>query len=144
MKVSKGMLVTVEFTISLDDRTIVGSNFGGEPIVFTQGAGAIFPAIERAIEGMEVGKTTRIRLEARETFGPVDPKSIQSIEKSRIPDRSQHVGAQLHTTGAAGAQARVVDIRDEVIVVDFNHPLAGKELSFEIKVLDVQAPVSKN
>jgi len=138
MKVSQGKQVTVEFTISLDDQTVVGSNVGGEPIVFTHGSGAIFPVIERAIEGMEAGGTVRGKLTAEQTYGPVDLTAIRSIEKSRIPDRSQHVGAELHTTGTQSARARVVDIRGDVIMVDFNHPLAGKELSFEVKVLDVQ------
>jgi FKBP-type peptidyl-prolyl cis-trans isomerase SlyD len=146
MKVSQGTQVSVEFTVSLDDQTVVGSNVGDGPLVFTHGAGEMFPALEQGIEGMEVGETKQVALSAEQAYGPVHPEAIQRIEKSRVPEGARQVGAELRAQGTDGEplRARVTEVGDEVVVVDFNHPLAGKNLSFEVKVLDVQTPSSND
>jgi FKBP-type peptidyl-prolyl cis-trans isomerase 2 len=140
MNVKRGAQVSVEFTMSLDDQTVVGSNVGGEPLVFTHGAGEMFPALEQGIEGMEIGETKQVTLTAEQAFGPVQPEAIQRIETSRVPEGARQVGAELRAQGTDGEplRARVTEVGDEVVVVDFNHPLAGKDLSFTVKVLDVQ------
>jgi FKBP-type peptidyl-prolyl cis-trans isomerase SlyD len=140
MKVSQGARVSVEFTASLDDRTVVGTNVGEEPLVFTHGAGEMLPALERGIEGMEVGETKHVVLTAEQAYGPVRPEAIQRIEKSRVPEGARHVGAQLQAQGADGdaLRAKVTEVGDDDVVVDFNHPLAGQNLSFKVKVLDVK------
>ena len=137
MKISQGAQVALEFTASLDDQTVIGSN-ADEPLVFTQGSGEIFPAIEQAIEGMRVGETKQVALTAEQAYGVVNPDAIQQVKKSRIPAQACHVGGEFEAEGAEGACARVVEVFDDVVTVDFNHPLAGKSLCFAVKVLDVK------
>jgi FKBP-type peptidyl-prolyl cis-trans isomerase 2 len=141
MKVTQGAQVSVEFTVSLEDQTVVGSNVGGEPVVFTQGAGEVLPALEQQLEGMESGETKQVKLKADQAYGPVHQEAIQQVDKSRVPEDAQHVGAELRAQDPQGQtiRARVTEVHDDVVVVDFNHPLAGEDLSFEVKVLDVQA-----
>jgi len=144
VKVSQGAQVSLEFTVSLDDQTVIGSNTG-EPAVFTQGSGEIFPAIEQAIEGMAVGENKEVVLQPEEAYGVVNPDAIQQVEKARVPEAAQHVGAELHAEGAdEEIRARVIEVHDDMVTVDFNHPLAGKSLSFEVKVLEVTAAPSQD
>jgi len=138
MKISQGTQVSVEFKLSLEDETVVGSNVGGDPVVITQGAGEIFPAVEKGIEGMEAGGTKKFTLTPEEAYGPVQSEAIQDVERSRIPEGAHHVGAELQAEGNEGVRARVIEVRDDLIVMDFNHPLAGKNLTFEVKVVDVK------
>ena len=138
MKVSQGAQVSVEFNLSLEDETVVGSNAGGEPVVITHGAGEIFPSVEKGLEGLEAGDTKKFTLTPEEGYGPVQPEAIQEVERSRIPEGAHHVGAELQAQDSDDIRARVIEVRDEVIVLDFNHPLAGKNLIFDVKVLDVK------
>ena len=140
MKVSDGAQVSVEFTVSLDDDTVVGSNVGNAPVVFIQGSGDVLPALEHALDGMAAGESKQLKLTADEAYGPVHPEAIQELERSRIPEDAHHVGAELQAESTEGEtlQARVVEVRDDVIVADFNHPLAGETLSFDITVVDVK------
>jgi FKBP-type peptidyl-prolyl cis-trans isomerase 2 len=87
---------------------------------------------------MTVGETKQFQLKAEQAYGAVKPDGIREVEKSRIPEGARHIGAELGTPDDDTVRARVVEVRDEVVVLDFNHPLAGKDLSFEIKVLDVK------
>ena len=135
MKVGQGARISIELTIRLDEQ-VVGTTSGGEPLDFVVGAGEIFPALEQAMDGMAAGDSKQVELTAAEAYGPFDEESIQSIEASMVPEEARFVGAQLQ--GPDGVRARVVEVGDDALTVDFNHPLAGKDLSFEVKVLNVQ------
>lgn len=140
MRISQGVRVSVEFTVKTDDHTVVESNVGGELVVLSQGAGQVFPAIERAIEGMAVGETRWVTLAAEQAYGPVRPEAVQEVQKSEIAETARQVGAVLQAQDAnrETRRARVIEVLDDVVVVDFNHPLAGENLSFEIRVLELQ------
>jgi FKBP-type peptidyl-prolyl cis-trans isomerase 2 len=140
MKISLGSHVTVEFTVKLDDDTVVGSNVGGDPVVFVQGKGDVLPALEQALDGMTAGESKNVKLTAEQAYGPIHQEAIQEIEKDRIPEDAREVGAALQAQSTEGEtlEARVVEVRDDVVVADFNHPLAGRDLIFDITILDVK------
>lgn len=140
MKISLGSHVTVEFTVKLEDDTVVGSNVGGDPVVFVQGKGDVLPALEQALDGMSAGESKHVKLTAEQAYGPIHQEAIQEIEKDRIPEDAREVGAALQAQSTEGEtlDARVVEVRDDVVIADFNHPLAGRDLIFDIKILDVK------
>lgn len=142
MTVASGKQVSFEYTLQLEDKKVLESNVGKEPLTYTHGSNEIIPGLEKALEGMTVGETKHVTVKPEEGYGTVDPKSIQEVKKSVIPQEAQKVGAQLQGTAPDGQAVypRVKEIKADTVVLDFNHPLAGKTLFFDVKVLDVRAP----
>lgn len=139
MTVSNGKQVTLEYTMKLDDQSVVDSNVGGEPLKVTQGSHQIIPGVEKALEGMAAGEKKKVTLAPAEAYGTVDPKAFQEVDKKMVPAEAQKVGTQLEGKTADGKTVypRISEVKNDTIVLDFNHPLAGKTLHFDVKVLDV-------
>ena len=113
---------------------------GKDPLVFTQGAHEIIPGLEKKLSGLKVGESKQIEVSAEEGYGPVDPQRKQEVEKMKIPEDARKVGAKLTGQGPDGRMmfAQVTEVKEETVVLDLNHPLAGKKLFFDIKVLKVE------
>ena len=137
--VSAGKRVSVEYTLKLDDQSVFESNVGKTPLTYTHGAGTMVPGLEKALDGMGVGDTKQVMVTPEEGFGPVDPEALQEVEKQRLPPDALHVGTQLTGTLPDGRTVypRVAAIKTDAVVLDFNHPLAGKTLYFDVKILDI-------
>ena len=137
--VSQGTQVSLEYTLTLEDRTVLESNVGKEPMTYTQGAHEIVPGLEKAIEGLAPGDRKHVEVKPADGYGEVDPKAVQEIKKSQLPENAWKVGAQLEARNPDGESMfpRVTEVKTDSVVLDFNHPLAGKTLLFDIKVLDV-------
>jgi FKBP-type peptidyl-prolyl cis-trans isomerase SlyD len=108
-------------------------------LTYTHGAGTMVPGLEKALDGMAVGDTKQVIVTPAEGFGPVDPDALQEVEKQLLPPDALHVGAQLTATLADGRTIypRVAAIKTDAVVLDLNHPLAGKTLYFDVKILDI-------
>lgn len=145
MTVSNGKQVTLEYTMKLDDQSVVDSNVGGEPLKVTQGRHELIPGLEKAIEGMAAGEKKKVTVAPTEAYGTVDPKAFQEVDKNMVPSDSRKIGTQLEGTTTDGRKVfpRISEVKNETIVLDFNHPLAGKTLHFDVKVLDVAQASSK-
>jgi len=146
MAVSDGKQVSLEYTLTLEDKSKIDSNVGKEPLVYTQGAHEIIPGLEKQVAGLKVGESKRIEVPPAEGYGAVDPARKQEVEKNRIPEDARKVGAKLTGQGPQGQPifAQVTEVKDTTVVLDMNHPLAGKKLIFDIKVLKVEdAPANK-
>jgi FKBP-type peptidyl-prolyl cis-trans isomerase SlyD len=148
--ITDGKQVSLEYTLSLEDKSKVDSNVGKEPLVYTQGAHEIIPGLEKQMAGLKVGDTKHVEISPEDGYGPVKPelKGSQEIEKEKIPEGAQKVGSKLTGRSPEGQMifAEVKEIKDKTIVleVDRNHPLAGKKLFFDVKVLKVEdAPAQK-
>jgi FKBP-type peptidyl-prolyl cis-trans isomerase SlyD len=144
--VSDGKQVSLEYTLTLEDKSKIDSNVGKEPLVYTQGAHEIIPGLEKRVAGLKVGESKRIEVPPAEGYGTVDPARKQEVEKNRIPEDARKVGAKLTGQGPQGQPifAQVTEVKDTTVVLDMNHPLAGKKLIFDIKVLKVEdAPANK-
>lgn len=141
MAVDNGKRVSIEYTLTLEDETKVDSNVGSEPLSFVHGERQILPALEDALTGMESGDTRRVVLTAEQGYGPEDPNLFQEVERERVPEDAQQEGTALTARDSAGQTypLRVQEVKDKTIVLDLNHPLAGKTLIFDVKVVDVQA-----
>lgn len=146
MTVSTGKQVTLEYTMKLDDQSVVDTNEGKEPLKVTQGRHEIIPGLEKALEGMAAGEKKKVTIAPPEAYGTVDPKAFQEVNRKMVPADAQKVGMQLEGTTTDGRKVfpRISEVKNETVVLDFNHPLAGKTLHFDVKVLEVaQAPASK-
>lgn len=138
--VAAGRRVSLEYTLRLEDGTLADSNVGGTPLVYTQGTGSLLPGLERALEGMVAGESKQGALEAAEAYGAIDPDLFQPVAAERIPEQDRRVGAQLAYRDENGERrlVRVHDVRGDVIVVDMNHPYAGSDVRYEVRVLKVE------
>lgn len=139
--VSTGNAVSLEYTLTLDDQSVLESNVGKEPMTYTQGAHEIVPGLETAMEGLKKGEHKHVVVSPADGYGPIDPHAIREVKKELIPAAAQKVGTQLQGQAADGSTAFpiVKEIKEETVVLDFNHPLAGKTLHFDVTVLAITA-----
>lgn len=140
MDVSTGKQVSIEYTLTLEDETVVDSNVGAEPLTFIQGSHNIIPGLESALDGMKVGESKQVTVAPEDAYGFVNEDSVSEIEKTYIPEDSLKVGAVLQGQSPDGRViiARVVEIMEETVMLDYNHPLAGKTLNFDVEIMNVQ------
>jgi len=138
--IENGSAVTIEYTLKLDDGTTVDSNVGGDPLTFTQGTGVILPALEEAILGAKVGDTKEVQLTAEQGYGAVNPDAFQEVPLEKLPEDARTAGTMLMAGAPDGREhpVRVHEVKEETIILDFNHPLAGQALNFDIKILAVE------
>jgi FKBP-type peptidyl-prolyl cis-trans isomerase SlyD len=138
--VSAGKQVSIEYTLKLEDESVVDSNVGAEPLTFVQGSHNIIPGLENALSGMKIGDSKQVTVKPEDAYGPVNKNAVSEIEKDQIPQDSLKVGTVLQGQNPDGQViiARVVEIRKDTVLLDYNHPLAGKTLHFDIKILAVQ------
>ena len=138
--VAEGKLVSLEYTLTLDDKAVVDSNVGAQPLTYTHGSHQIIPGLEKALEGMAVGDAKQVTVAPAEGYGETDPGRLQEVQKQLIPPDALKVGARLQGKGPSGQMVYplVSEIKTDTVILDFNHPLAGKTLHFDVKVLDIQ------
>lgn len=138
--VGEGRRVSIEYTVTLEDGTTALTNVAGEPLVFEQGSQQILPALEKALEGLEPGATKTVTLAPEKAYGPVDPDLFQTVPLENVPEEARKEGAQLSATDPEGNSRvlRVREIRENEVILDLNHPLAGKTLRFDVRVLKVE------
>ncbi len=140
LAVTSGMRVSIEYTLKLDDKTVLESNVGAKPFTYVQGAHQIIPGLEKALEGMKIGERKQVTVKPEEGYGLVKKEAFLEVKKEQIPPEALKVGARVQGRDARGRiiRARVAEVKDKTVVLDFNHPLAGKTLYFDIKVVDIQ------
>src|SRR5712691_10653610 len=138
-KVAEGKLVSLEYTLTLDDKSVVESNVGAKPLTYTHGSHQLIPGLEKALEGMAVGDTKQVTVAPADGYGEPDPKALQEVQKQLIPPDALKVGARLQgkTPNGRTVYPRVAEVKEDTVVLDFNHPLAGKTLHFAVKILDI-------
>lgn len=140
--VEDGARVGIEYTLKLEDGSVADTSEGGEPLVYEQGTGQILPALEEKLAGLSVGDEKKVTLSAEEGYGPVRDDLYQTVESEQIPEDARAVGTPLVAQDAQGNQrrVRVHEVREESdeVVLDLNHPLAGQELFFEVKVVSIE------
>jgi FKBP-type peptidyl-prolyl cis-trans isomerase SlyD len=143
--VKDGSVVSLQYTLSGEDGKTIESNKGKEPLKYTHGSNQIVPGLEKNLAGMKMGEEKRVKVKPEEGYGPVDPKGFQEFPKEKIPSEGLKVGAVLMAKGPQGQQVpvRVHEIKEKTVVLDLNHPMAGKTLVFDVKVLDIQPAASQ-
>ncbi len=138
--VEDGRTISIEYTLKLDDGTTADSNVGEAPLRYVQGEGQILPTLEDALEGLHVEESKEVTLAPAQGYGEVDPERRQTVDPQQIPEDARQVGAQLIAADGEGNRTpvRVHEVTPDAIVLDFNHPLAGRTLHFSVKVIGIQ------
>ncbi|MDP2604142.1 MAG: peptidylprolyl isomerase [Deltaproteobacteria bacterium] len=139
--VKDGAVISLQYTLSGEDGKTIESNKGKEVLKYTQGKRQIVPGLEKGLAGMKVGEEKRVKVKPEEGYGPVSEKARQEFPKEKIPPESLKVGATLVARGPDGqaVPVRVHQIKEKTVVIDMNHPMAGKTLVFDVKILDIQS-----
>jgi len=140
--IKNGSVVHIEYTLSDDKGTVLDSNKGKEPLIYIHGQGQILPGLEKELSGMKVNDAKKVRLVPESAYGPVDPQAFQEIPRGNIPADVLKVGNTLVAKNDQGLAfpVRIHEVKEKTVVIDFNHPLAGKTLSFDVKILEVESP----
>lgn len=143
--IGPGARVTLHFSLALTDGTGIDSNYGREPATFVVGDGSLLPGFEAALSGHQAGDRIRVRLPQERAFGAVNPDNVQTFGRERfsrlIESSPEPVepGMVLAFSDGAGNDipGMVQSIDDELMVVDFNHPLAGRDIDFSADIVAV-------
>ena len=139
-KAKCGDTVRVHYTGRLEDGTIFDSSANREPLEFTLGQGSLIPGFESAVDGMEAGEKKTAMINYDDAYGPHMEEMVKVVDKSMIPeDMDLEVGHHLQITGATGESVivTVVEMTDEEVTLDGNHPLAGQDLIFDIELVEI-------
>jgi len=141
--VKNGSLVSLQYTLSGEDGKTIESNKGKEPLKYVQGQNMMIPGLEKELVGMKIGQEKHVKVKPEDAYGPVDPKRYQEFPKDKIPPEQLaqiKVGSMIPLTAPNGQTFSfpVTEIKEKAIVVNLNHPMAGKTLVFDVKVLDIQ------
>ena len=139
--IGPGARVTLHFSLSLEDGSLVDSNFDGDAPTFTVGDGSLLPGFERALFGLRAGDRECFRIPPEDAFGQPNASNRQEVPRGQFaPDMDLEPGLVVSFADAAGGELPGVisEVGDERVVVDFNHPLAGRTLSFEVAIHRVE------
>jgi FKBP-type peptidyl-prolyl cis-trans isomerase SlyD len=138
--VQPGSEVAFDYTLTDDSGKVVDSSKGKEPMHYVHGKGQIIPGLEKELAGMAVGSEKKVTVKPEDAYGPIDPQAFREIPKEKVPAEALKVGTMLMAQGPGGqgVPVRVHEIKDNTVIMDFNHPLAGKTLSFDVKITEVK------
>ena len=138
--VGDGKRVSLEYTLTLEDQTVIDTNVGETPLVYTHGTQQIVPGLEKQLVGLKTGDTKKVEVSPEEGYGEADPNRFQEVPTENIPEEARSVGKKLQGQGPDGQMmfAQVTEVKEKTIIVDLNHPLAGKKLFFDVKVLKIE------
>ena len=135
-----GDQVAVHYKGTLDDKTVFDESAPDNPLTFKIGAGEIIPGFEKAVMGMSEGDSKTVTMPSADAYGQHREDLILSIDRGKVPpDITVEVGQQLQMEKDNGELLHVVvtEVTDETVTLDANHPLAGKDLTFEIKLVSL-------
>jgi len=139
--VKKGDRIKVQYTGTLQDGTMFDKSKEGEPLEFTVGSGQIIPGFDKAVEGMKLNEEKKVTLKTEDAYGKRDETAIREFPKNSLPENFKpEKGMMLKLQDQTGRAipGTVTDITENSITVDLNHPLAGKDLTFDIKVIGIE------
>ena len=145
MKVGKGSVVSLNYKLHLGDGVVVDASEAGEPLTYIHGESQIVPGLERELEGLEVGAAKQVTVAPDDGYGLSDPGAIQRVPRTAFPEGFEpKESMELVAQGPQGEPLPFVvrgverSLEGEIVVVDFNHPLAGKTLHFDVEVTGVR------
>ena len=135
---NQGIKVKIHYTGTLNDGKIFDSSEGREPLEFTIGNNQVIKGFEDGIKGMKLNDEKTIQIKAKDAYGERDERMVASVPRDKFPPEVQ-AGGTLLLKGPNGERlpAVVKEVKDDAVIIDMNHPLAGKELTFKIKVVGI-------
>jgi FKBP-type peptidyl-prolyl cis-trans isomerase SlyD len=141
MRVSKDRIVSLEYQLHLGDGETIDQSAPGQPVAYLHGRGHLVPGLEGALEGMEEGDTRSVVVPPASGYGEHDERGVQEVPRQVFPEDLQiRAGAMLTAQTPEGETIplTVREVREETVLVDLNHPLAGKTLHYSVTVREVR------
>ena len=141
MEIAKDTVVSIDYRLHLGDGNIVDESDEGEPLVYLHGYEEIVPGLERALEGKKAGDSLKVTVAPEDAYGQYDKDGVEEVPREDFPpDMELEAGGIVTATDEEGDDVDflVKEVREKTVVVDFNHPLAGKTLHFEVTVREVR------
>ena len=138
--VGSGKKVTLDYTLTVDNKQ-VETSVGKTPMSYVVGVREIIPGLETQLNGMKINEEKVINVDAKDAYGEIDPKAIKEFPKTALPKGlDPKAGMILQATAPDGSKfpAKIAQVKDSTVVLDFNHPLAGKNLTFKVKILKIE------
>ncbi len=135
-----GNTVKVHYTGTLADGTRFDSSRGGDPLEVTLGSGNVIAGFEQALMGMSVGESKTVTIGAAEAYGEHHADRVHEVEREKMPDDIDlRVGVILEAVGAGGVPlpVQIAGLSETTVTLDFNHPLAGQDLTFELELVEI-------
>ena len=135
-----GNTVHIHYTGKFTDGEVFDSSEGRDPLAFELGSGQVIPGLDKAMRGMKVGEKQTIEIAAAEAYGPHHPEGVQKVERSQLPPEIEiEVGAQLQASAQDGQAINltIIEADENVVTMDANHPLAGKDLVFDVELVSI-------
>ena len=139
MAIQENQVVSIEYEVR-DGENVVDSNMGGAPLVFMYGKGQIIPGLENGIKDMAIGDKADVLVKPADAYGEYNADATQEVPKDQFAGIELTEGMTLYGQGEDGGTVQVVvkEIKDDSVIIDFNHPLAGKELMFTVAINNVR------
>ena len=139
--VKKGDRIKVQYTGTLQDGTIFDKSKEEEPLEFTVGSGQIIPGFDKAVEGMKLNEEKKVTIKPEDAYGKRDETAIREYLKKALPENfkpEKGMVIRLQDQTGRAIPGTIIDITENTITIDLNHPLAGKDLTFNIKVVGIE------
>jgi FKBP-type peptidyl-prolyl cis-trans isomerase SlyD len=146
LKVTDGLVVSLDYTLRLDDGEVIDTSTGQAPLEFLQGQGQIIPGLEQALYGMAVDDRKDVVVAPADGYGELDPDAFELVDRDVFPpdlDLRPGIGLRMRDDSGQALDAYVAEVRPDAVLLDFNHPLAGETLYFQVKVAGLRSASSE-
>lgn len=139
MIISQGRTVAITYTLTLDSGETVDSNVGGEPLTYTQGEEQLIFGLELALEGKQAGESLKVSVSPEDGYGAISEEALIEVPLAHLPEEARELGSVLTAVGPEGQELQgvVTGVGEETATLNFNHPLAGEVLHFDVTILSV-------
>ncbi|MBE0698611.1 MAG: peptidylprolyl isomerase [Anaerolineaceae bacterium] len=144
-QVADDVVVSIDYSLTVEGQ-VIDSTEGDEPLQFLQGHQNIIPGLEKELSGMKVGDNKKVVVSPEEAYGEIDPENIIEVPREEFPDDIPlEPGTELEVKNADGEvlSATIAEISSQIVKLDFNHPLAGKQLTFDVTIVELRDPTEE-
>jgi FKBP-type peptidyl-prolyl cis-trans isomerase SlyD len=141
MQATRGAVVSFNYTLTDDDGNTIDSSEGCAPLSYLHGYDNIIPGLENALDGVDVGFSAKVVVEPADGYGEFDEEAVFEVDRDKFPPEIELApGMQFAgETPSGDVPLTIMDVRDDAVVVNANHPLAGERLHFDVEVVDIRA-----
>lgn len=141
MKIAKSTVVTIDYTLTSDEGEVIDSSSGGEPLAYLHGFGNIVPGLENALDGRDEGESVSVKVAPGEGYGERDPELVHRATRAQFQGIDDlEVGMRFQArSGDEMTVVTVIGVEGDDVTLDANHPLAGVNLNFAVKIVGVRA-----
>jgi FKBP-type peptidyl-prolyl cis-trans isomerase SlyD len=140
LKVEKDLVISMDYELKVEN-SIIDFSEEGDPIIFLQGHGNIIPGLEKAIQDMKIGDSKEVFVKAADAYGEFDPENFTEVPRTGFPEEIPlEVGTEIGVNDENGEElsAYIEEVDVDKITLNFNHPLAGKDLEFKVKIVGIR------